>query len=200
MSQATFQVLQKATEWVLLLLLTLVLITPAAIAASPASASVTNGQGEFKNVSGRVTVDAPVDAVWQTITSYNDLKNYVPGYQESRILQANGNAKTVQIGVKVSKFLPVMKYQVKINETKPAYQVNIQRISGDFKAITASYKLIPSANGVQTTIVYNLQIALGDKIPNIGVSSTLKHSTEETLTAIQSRSTSVYKKSVLANK
>lgn len=198
MVQGFSQTLHTARDWALLLLLVLVLLTPAAFADIPATATVVNGQGDYKQVTGRVVVNAPADAVWLTMTDYNGLKGFLPGYLESHVLQNNGASKTVQLGVKVSKLLPIQRYQVKINENKAHYQINIQRISGDFKAINARYSLIPAANGSQTVVTYQLQIALGDKIPNIGVSSTLKHSTEDTLNAIRAQAAVIYRKSIIA--
>lgn len=177
------------------LILTLSLLTPSAQAAD-ASANVTAGAGDAKVVSAKVLIDAPAEAVWENLTSYNEMKSYLPGYQESKVIANAGNSKTVQIGVKVHPLLPTMRYQVKINENKAAYQININKTSGDFEAIKASYKL--QAIGKQTLLTYNLNITLGDKIPNVGSEKALKNSSEQCLNAIKKRSIVKYQKTMLA--
>lgn len=183
------------------LITTLILInTKDVFAAGQLSATVADGAADSKIVNARVVIDASPAAVWQILTNYNDLKNYVPGYQESKVIQSNGASKTVHLGVKVSKFLPTMKYQVKINENRAANQISINRISGDFQDIKATYKLIPSEGGNKTVLVYHLDITLGDKIPKIGVNKSLKASAEDILGAIQNQSASLERKSVIAKK
>ena len=174
---------------------TTVTLATTAFAAAP---SVTvNANGDVKTVHGQVTINAPAAQVWDSLTHYSTMKDYIPGYKKSDIIADNGSNKKLDLSVKVSKFLPALNYQVAVSENPGAHQITIQRISGAFKNIHATYKLIP--NGAQTTLVYNLDIDLGNSVPPIGVEQTLKNSTAETLNAIDSHCAGDYHKSVIAS-
>ena len=176
------------------LLVAAVTITSTAFAASP-SVSV-NENGDLKTVKGSVTIDAPASQVWATVTNYNSMKNYLPGYKKSQVIANNGANKKVDLSVKVSKLLPAFNYQVAVSENASAKQITVQRVSGDFDSIHATYKLIP--NGTQTTLVYTLKIDPGDKVPGFGVNTALKDSTSDSLAAISNRCSSEYKRSQVA--
>ncbi len=169
----------------------------AAFAATP-SVSVADGSGEAKVVKAQVVIDAPATQVWQTITNYNNMASYMPGYKKSRVTGGAGSNKTLDIGVKVSALLPTYNYKVRVTENKSAYTVKIQRTSGDFKAINANYKLIPQGN--KTLLVYSLNIDLGDNVPNIGVKKTLKNNALKSMAAVQNKCVKEYKKNVVAAK
>jgi hypothetical protein len=105
--------------------------------------------------------------------------------------------KTVDFQVKSSGFMPGFHYQVKIREDRPTYQLRIQRISGDFKGINASYQLIPVEDGTRTRVIYNLSIDLGG-LPSFGVSSVLKANTAKAMVALQGHCNEVYRRSLTA--
>ena len=178
-----------------LVLITAITLTTSAFAAPP-SVSV-NTNGDLKTVQGQITINAPATQVWDSITRYSTMKDYIPGYKKSDVIASAGNSKKVNLSVKVSRLLPALNYQVAISENPNARQINIQRVSGAFNSIQATYKLIP--NGNQTTLVYTLRIDPGNSVPPIGVEQTLKNTTADALTAISEHCSSDYRKSILAN-
>jgi carbon monoxide dehydrogenase subunit G len=154
--------------------------------------------GGVQAIQAETLIDAPVHTVWNNLVDYGNMKNILPGYERSTVLQASGATKTVDLQVKASGLLPSFRYQVKIREDKASNTIDIQRISGDFKTIAASYKLVPTGNHNQTRLIYTLNIELGDKVPSLGAGHLLKGNTEKAMLALQSHCNRAYQRSVTA--
>lgn len=134
-----------------------------------------------KVVQAKVLIKAPPSLVWQTITDYPRMKTILPGYEKSDVLKSSGPNKTLGIAMKVAPFLPTYQYQVQVRENQPAYQISLNRISGDFKTMRAVYQLQPQPNG-STILAYTLTIDPGFSLP--GDKGILKASTEKSLHAL----------------
>ena len=137
-----------------------------------------------KKVQAKVLIEAPPSMVWQTITNYPDLKNVLPGYEKSTLIQSSGASKQLDIAMKVAAFLPTYKYRVQVREQADSYQITMHRISGDFKTLQATYKLIPQGNGSKTLLTYCLSIDPGLNMP--GSQAVIKSNTERSLKALES--------------
>ena len=159
--------------------------------------AVTQDSGSLKTLQAEAIVNAPIDAVWQDLSDYSNMKNLLPGYDRSTVLQSAGNLKTVDLGLKGSGFMPPFRYQVQIREDKAAYRMQIQRIAGDFKAINASYQLTPIDGGTHTRVVYHLSIDLGG-LPLFGAGSILKTNTAKAMQVLQSHCAERYQRSMTA--
>ena len=149
-------------------------------------------------MSASVVIDAPANIVWQTITNYNGLRSFMPGYKKSQVVAGSGANKTLALSVKVSSLLPAFNYQVKVNEQKSSYKLNIKRVAGDFDDLKATYKLIPQGN--KTQLVYNLNIDLGDGVPKLGANKALKSNAQKSLVALQKKCATQHQQSQLASK
>ena len=58
------------------------------------------GKRNRRLVRARVRVDAPLEAVWATLTDYEGLADFIPGLSECRLLdQAHGFARIYQVGL-----------------------------------------------------------------------------------------------------
>jgi hypothetical protein len=56
------------------------------------------GKRNRRLVRARVRVDAPLEAVWATLTDYEGLADFIPGLAECRLLhQAQGFARLYQV-------------------------------------------------------------------------------------------------------
>jgi len=142
----------------------------------------TGTAGSIKVVTARVLVNAPSAMVWQTMTNYGQLKNILPGYQKSDVIQTTGSQKTLDMAMKINAFLPVYRYKAHVRENHDTMQIQLERTSGDFKHLKASYQLIPQSDH-QTLLVYKLAIDPGNNLP--GTNGILKANTEKTCLALQ---------------
>jgi ribosome-associated toxin RatA of RatAB toxin-antitoxin module len=147
--------------------------------------SVANEPNEStsKTVQAKLIINAPPSLVWQTITNYPEIKHILPGYERSTVLKSNGASKLVDIGMKVSAFLPTYHYQAQMQEDQSSYFLTVKRVSGDFKALNANYKLIAQNNGSRTLLIYNLKLDTGLNLP--GSQAIIRSSTERSMKALQ---------------
>ncbi|HEY9686859.1 MAG TPA: SRPBCC family protein [Coleofasciculaceae cyanobacterium] len=180
-------------------LIFIISLNTTAWSAESASVRLLSDKGSAKTLQAEALVDAPIETVWDQLTDYGKIKTMLPGYDRSTVLQSGGNTATVDIGLKASGLAPAFRYQVKVREDKAAHTIHIQRISGDFKTITASYKLIPVENGTKTKVVYKLDIDLGN-IPTLGAGHLLKSNTEKVMIALQGHCSRVHRRSLSAQK
>lgn len=157
---------------------------PAALAENYLMVSVdSNAKSEAKDVEAQITIDAPPHLVWKVLTNYGQMKNILPGYEKSNVVQSNGPNKLLDIAMKVVAFLPTYKYQVRVQENEAARQIDLNRVSGDFKHLSARYKLTPQNGGKQTLLTYHLSVDTGTNIP--GSQAILRSNTEKSLKALE---------------
>jgi carbon monoxide dehydrogenase subunit G len=154
--------------------------------------------GNLKMLQAEATINAPLTTVWNTLVDYDNLKNILPGYERSTLLKSAGNIKIVDIKLQNSGLLPAFQYQVKIQEEKSANRLNIQRISGDFNHITASYSLTSVAGGTKTHLFYRLAIDPGSSFLVPGINHLLRTSTTKALQALTSYCNHSYQRSLTA--
>jgi carbon monoxide dehydrogenase subunit G len=159
----------------------------------PPRVAIVQDAGSLKTLQAEALVDAPIDTVWEALSDYPNLKKLFPGYERSTVLQSSGDTTTVDLQLRPSGLLRPFRYQVRIREDKAAYTLNIQRISGDFRMIEASYRLIPVEGGSRTRVLYHLSIDLGN-LPTLGTSGILKGGTARAMASIQSHCADVYRR------
>lgn len=185
----------------------LTILTLIALCLNPVGALAATGaaqikqfksEGHRKVLQAEGLIDAPIGTVWNQLINYGNLKNVLPGYYRSSVLQDSGTVKIVDFGVAGSGLLPALRYQVKIREDKANHTLYIQRISGDFSEITASYKLISLSSGAQTRLVYQLALDMGPHFPIPGEEVLLKSNTEKALQAMQTYCNRTYSRAITA--
>lgn len=155
-------------------------------------------KGFAKTVEARVMIDAPPSLVWREITDYPDLKNILPGYEKSQVVQSSGATKILDIAMKVAAFLPTYKYRVRVQESAPSQKISLTRISGDFKELKATYTLIPQSGGTKTILAYSLELDPGFNLP--GSQSIIKNNTERSLKALEKHIEQEARKSLIGQR
>lgn len=140
-------------------------------------------QANAKTVHAKVLIQAPPGMVWEILTDYPELSDVLPGYEHSRILRASGKQSLIDVAMKVAPFLPTYKYQLQASENEANYQLNMTRVSGDFKSLRATYKLIPQAGGKNTLLTYHLSIDTGFALP--GAHGLIRANTEKSMKALE---------------
>lgn len=178
---------QAKATFIALLATIAVAVCPLAATAAEESYQLlsvaTDHDGTAKDLQAQITIDAPPHLVWKTLTNYAQMKHILPGYEKFTVLKANGPTKLLDIAMKVVGFLPTYKYQVQVQENEAARLIKLQRVSGDFKTLSASYKLNPQDGGKKTLLVYNLSVDTGTRIP--GSQAILRNNTEKSLKALE---------------
>jgi ribosome-associated toxin RatA of RatAB toxin-antitoxin module len=150
-----------------------------------------------RTLHAQVLIAAPPATVWKTLTQYDNLQNYVPGYHRSRIVQSSGSSKLVDIAMSIARLLPALKYRVLVDEAPQRFTVQMQRVSGDFKELSARYQLSPRQGGNQTLLSYDLNIDPGAVPPLLNLNNVLQQNTRQTLKAFQARSEQEYREHLI---
>ena len=99
-------------------------------------------QGPAIRIETSAVVKAPLDVIWNTLTDYNRLAEFIPGMVSSRILERRGNILTVeQTGsARLWLFSYSIDVVVQVTEQKP-HTINVSRISGNLKQLEGGYQL-----------------------------------------------------------
>ncbi|CAO1947392.1 unnamed protein product [Urochloa humidicola] len=120
-------------------------------------------------VRARVRVDAPLEAVWATLTDYEGLADFIPGLSECRLLQqdqAQGFARLYQVGeqdlalgFKFNAKGTIDCYEGDM-ESLPAEGARARRreiafnmIDGDFKLFQGKWSLLQAQEEATTTLL-----------------------------------------------
>lgn len=184
------------------LTLTLINLTVSAHADSQnllmVSVAPTAQQGNAKTVHAKVLIQAPPSLVWEMLTDYPELSDVLPGYERSRVLKSGGNHALLDVAMKVANFLPTYKYQVQTYENEANYQLNMTRVSGDFKSLQATYKLAPQSGGKSTLLTYQLNIDPGFTLP--GAYGLIRANTEKSMKALEKHAELRFNKGVIGQR
>jgi hypothetical protein len=93
-------------------------------------------RGEALEVVCRVMLDAPLELIWQTLTDYGRLAEFIPGMRKSRVIEQRGAAFIVeQSGVATFLFIstPV---EVTLAFTKrPPYAIDLRMLHGNLRLL-----------------------------------------------------------------
>ena len=146
----------------------------------------------------KITVDAPIHLVWETLTTPTELREFLPGYKKSTLLQVRGNQKWFQISQSVIRFFPAVQYQLQVQENPKTFQVQLNRVSGDFKALQGFYAL--TSDGQQRTVLtYRLGIDPGGlRLP--GSQRLVVNQVQETLQALKERAEWRFQKTMIGQR
>ena len=122
-----------------------------AMGSARAAADITveaQRRGEALEVVCRAMLDAPLELVWQTLTDYERLAEFIPGMRRSRVLSQNG-AVTVIEQVGEARFLFVsMPIEITLASTeRPPYAIEASLLKGNLKRLEGVYRIEPQAGG-----------------------------------------------------
>jgi ribosome-associated toxin RatA of RatAB toxin-antitoxin module len=93
-------------------------------------------------------LEAPADLVWQTLTDYDRLAEFIPGMQRSRVTARNGPLATVeQLGAARFLFFSIPLEVTFATTERPPYVIEAKMIKGNLKRLEGVYRIEPQAGG-----------------------------------------------------
>ena len=99
-------------------------------------------RGSAVEVRARATIDAPHAVVWDTLTDYNRLSEFIPGMLKSRIVEWRGNEAIVeQLGE--AKFL-FFSFPIDVtvgSASLPPDAITVRVIRGNLKRLEGGYRI-----------------------------------------------------------
>ena len=113
-----------------------------------------------RQITAKIQISYPVEQVWQVLTDYEALAEFIPNLTQSRLLQhPTGGIRLEQVGSQ--RFLRLnfsARVVLDLEENFP-HEINFNMVEGDLKAFIGSWQLKPdpiSGNG--TNLHYTVRV------------------------------------------
>jgi ribosome-associated toxin RatA of RatAB toxin-antitoxin module len=135
-------------------------------------------------VEAEVSIEAPMKAVWEVLTDYDSLADFIPGMTESRLLERDqeGRALIEQKGALWHFPLVFERRLVLSVKEKPMRHIAFRMREGDFDSYGGHWRL----RRMQGTVSLNLSIEASHPtgLPRFLVARSLKRAAKRSLLAI----------------
>ena len=119
----------------------------AAQAADDISVEATRRE-EALEVVCRAMLEAPLDLVWQTLTDYNRLAEFIPGMRRSRVLERRGALTVVEQSGEAGFLFLSFPIEVTLASTeRPPYALEVSMLKGNLKRLDGAYRIEPKGAG-----------------------------------------------------
>ncbi|MBV5327705.1 MAG: SRPBCC family protein [Chlorobium sp.] len=122
-------------------------------------------------VCGKIFIAAPPEAIWKTLTDYNNLSETLPKVLSSKLVGQHGNTiildQTGRTGIFF--FEKTVSFQLKLEE-EYLKRVSFEQLNGDFSIYRGEWIIIPMAETEGFVLVYHAEIKPAFFAPPILVS------------------------------
>ncbi len=130
-----------------------------------------------------ITIDAPIEKVFETITTYEQYPQFLSEVKELKTSNRSGNQVDVHYKVEVMK---TIKYTLRMKEEAPS-RVTWSLVDGEFmKGNQGSWELSPEGEG-KTKATYSIEMKLGALVPQSIVKALVETSLPKMLDAFKRR-------------
>ncbi len=96
---------------------------------------------------------ARVEEVEKIVWQVERLQEVVPNFKISRLIDARGNTKTVEVGIQALS-LPLLRYEMEFTLHPEEHRVTFRTLKSQAQEIEGEYKLEPSPDGKKTRVTY----------------------------------------------
>jgi ribosome-associated toxin RatA of RatAB toxin-antitoxin module len=133
-----------ATVAIVLVLAHMCNATPAHAAANPGEAFSVDATryGDAVQVNVRTTVKAPLALIWNTLTDYDHLAQFIPGMNKSRLLERQGKTAVIEQSgyARLWFFRFGIDVTVEVTE-KPFSIIQLRLLKGNLKRLEGHYEI-----------------------------------------------------------
>lgn len=146
--------------------------------------SLSTSRDDHHNVEAEVVIDAPVSAVWNVLTDYDSLSEFIPGMTESRLIErgADGTAIVEQKGA-LSIFPRMFERRLVLQvQENPMKNITFRMQEGDFESYEGQWKLRNAGGTVRLSV--SIVAAHPTGLPRFLVAHSLKKAAKRSLLAI----------------
>ena len=127
--------------------LLLPLLAPAAARGGEISVEAQRRDGALEVVC-RALLEVPSDLVWQTLTDYDHLADFIPGMQRSRVISRSGPLAMVeQVGAARFLFISIPIEVTLATTEHPPLSIDARMTKGNLKRLEGVYRVEPRAGG-----------------------------------------------------
>jgi ribosome-associated toxin RatA of RatAB toxin-antitoxin module len=157
-----------------------------AIAAANVKISTEKRPARERRILASVVIPAPVEKVWQVITDYERLADFVPNLTSSKLLpHPAGKIRLEQIGAQCFlRFKFCARVVLEMSEQFP-HKVGFAMTEGDFNQFEGAWQLSATAEG--THLSYDLSVKPPRAMPAALIEHHLRHNIAINLLAVRQR-------------
>ena len=92
----------------------------------------------------RATIDAPLEIVWQTLTDYDRLPEFIPGMRSSRVVERRGAVVVVEQSGEARFLFFSHAIEVTVASTeRPPHALEVRLLNGNMKRLDGAYRIEP---------------------------------------------------------
>ena len=96
----------------------------------------------------RATLAAPPELVWQTLTDYDRLAEFIPGMQRSRVIDRRGAVAIVEQSGEARFLFIAVPIEVTLStEERPPYEIEARMLKGNLRRLHGVYRIEPRPGG-----------------------------------------------------
>jgi carbon monoxide dehydrogenase subunit G len=129
------------------LALSLVLLAAAGARATEVSVETTRRDDAIE-IACRAVLAAPLDLVWQTLTDYNRLAEFIPGMRRSRVIERRGALSVIEQSGEARVLFLSFPIEVTLSSLeRPPYAIEAVMLKGNLKRMQGVYRIEPQGGG-----------------------------------------------------
>lgn len=148
-----------------------------------------------RQITAKIQISHPVEQVWQVLTDYEALAEFIPNLAQSRLLKhPTGGIRLEQVGSQRFLRLNFSARVVLDLEEKFPDQINFQMVEGDLKAFFGNWRLEPYAHSGKTGTIlyYSVRVWPKRTMPVAIIESRLSSDLRLNLLAIRQRTNDLF--------
>lgn len=153
-------------------------------------------EGRERQISARIYIPYTIEQVWQVLTDYDHLADFIPNLAKSRRLpHPEGGIRLEQVGSQSFLKLKFCARVVLDMVEQFPNALNFQMIEGDFKAFSGQWQLQPAiAEGqIGTTLCYTVRVLPPRTMPVGLIERRLHHNLAMNLISVRQRVESLFR-------
>lgn len=148
--------------------------------------------GRERQISAKIRIPHSIEQVWQILTDYDHLADFIPSLARSRRIQhPNGGIRIEQIGTQALLRVKFCARVVLDMVEQMPHRLDFQMVEGDFKSFSGNWTLQPLANGA-TELCYTVVVLPPRTMPIALIERKLKGGLVTNLSAIRQRADELF--------
>jgi ribosome-associated toxin RatA of RatAB toxin-antitoxin module len=130
------------------LALSALLLIPIAAQSSEEVSVEATRVGDALEIVCRASLVAPIEVVWQTLTDYDRLHEFVPGMRRSRTVERRGAVAVIEQSGEARFLVFTFPIDVTLSSTeRPPHSIEATMVKGNLKRLQGTYRIEPQGGG-----------------------------------------------------
>ena len=117
-------------------------------------------------VRARATLEAPLSLVWDTLTDYERLPEFIPGLKRSRVLSRDGPRAIVEQSGEARFLIFSFPIEVTLESLElPPTSIRVRALAGNLRHLEGAYEVTPDSHGPKVVLQWTGLIAPDISLP-----------------------------------